>query len=424
MPRRDFLRLGAVAAGGAVFATTMGRLPFASATGTVHGYFGTFKNLSGMRYGWPSLEHDPINDSLWTAQIQTAKVDHTGIKFANVDANDSQAVQVQNALDFIGQGYNGIYINTGTPAGWASVIKQGNSSHSATMNHSPDPFTGATQNVVIDHAYAGYINAQAAAKWLKANGITNGAAVTLAVLNSVPLKLRTDTFKSELKKLVPGVTIYSDVAVPLNEATAAVAAAENVMTAHPDLNMIFPYNDETSVPVAKALAEEGHSDPTKLWLGGVDGSTLALQAIATGTSTLQATAAFLFNYSAAYLMKDLETWLSGRAHIPDPGAAAAAGNKVERRGGPGPEQRFPLAQVPAALYPADALLLDPTSDWWPAPHSGNKSLSGAIRGPSNHVEGADGAGRASTVPGAIEPARVSTRPANGGHQAEKPTKGD
>jgi ABC-type sugar transport system substrate-binding protein len=314
MPRRDFLRLGALAAGGAAFATTMGRLPFASATGTVHGYFGTFKNLSGMRYGWPSLEHDPINDSLWTAQIQTAKVDHTGIKFANVDANDSQAVQVQNALDFIGQGYNGVYINTGTPAGWASVIKQGNSSHCATMNHSPDPFTGATQNVVIDHAYAGYINAQAAAKWLKANRITHGAAVTLAVLNSVPLKLRTDTFKSELKKLVPGVTIYSDVAVPLNEATAAVAAAENVMTAHPDLNMIFPYNDETSVPVAKALAEEGHSDPTKLWLGGVDGSTLALQAIATGKSTLQATAAFLFNYSAAYLMKDLETWLSG-GHI-------------------------------------------------------------------------------------------------------------
>jgi ABC-type sugar transport system substrate-binding protein len=314
MPRRDFLRLGAVGAGAAAFATTMGRLPLAGSTGTVHGYFGTFKNLSGMRYGWPSLEHDPINDSLWTAQIDTAKVDHTGIKFANVDANDSQAVQVQNSLDFIGQGYNGIYINTGTPAGWASVIKQGNASHCATMNHSPDPFTGATQNVVIDHAYAGYINAQAAAKWLSANGITKGAAVTLAILNSVPLKLRTDTFKSELKKLVPGVTIYPDVAVPLNEATASVAAAENVMTAHPDINMIFPYNDETSVPVAKALAEEGHGDPTKLWLGGVDGSTLALQAIATGTSTLQATAAFLFNYSAAYLMKDLETWLSG-GHI-------------------------------------------------------------------------------------------------------------
>jgi ribose transport system substrate-binding protein len=310
MPRRDFLRMGALAGAGVALAATT-RFSPATSSSTVHGYFGTFKNLTGDRYGWPSLEHDPINDSLWTAQQRTAALDHTGIKFANVDANDSQATQVQNALDFIGQGYNGIYINTGTPAGWAEVIKQANASHCYTMNHSPDPFTGATQNVVIDHAEAGYVNAQAAAKWLKQNAGGKGAAVTLAILNSVPLKLRTDTFKAELKRLVPGITIYPDVAVPLNEADPAVAGAQNVLTAHPDINIMFPYNDETSVPVAKALAQEGIKEPTKFWLGGVDGSTLALQAIATGTSTLQATAAFLFNYSAAYLMKDLETVLSG-----------------------------------------------------------------------------------------------------------------
>ncbi|HTW98979.1 MAG TPA: substrate-binding domain-containing protein, partial [Acidimicrobiales bacterium] len=197
------------------------------------------------------------------------------------------------------------------PAGWANVIKQANSATCYTMNHSPDPFTGATQNVVIDHAYAGYINAQAAAKWIAANAPGKGAAVCLAILNSVPLKLRTDTFKAELKRLVPGVKIYNDVAVPLNDADASAAAAENVTTAHPDINVMFNYNDESGIVVAEALEKTGINDPKKFWMGGVDGSTLALQGIASGKSIFQATAAFLFNYSAAYLMKDLETKLSG-----------------------------------------------------------------------------------------------------------------
>ena len=215
MERRDFLRLSALAGGGLI-AAGLWRGP-AATSAPVHGYFGNFHNLSHDRYGWPSLEHDPINDSLWTAQEHTAAVDHTGIHFSNVDANSDQAVQVQNAIDYIGQGYNGIYINTGTPVGWANVIKQAGSA-CKTMNHSPDPFTGATQNVVIDHAYAGYINAQAAAQWIAKNAPGKGAAVCLAILDSVPLKLRTDTFKSALKKFVPGVKIYTDVGVPLNDA--------------------------------------------------------------------------------------------------------------------------------------------------------------------------------------------------------------
>jgi ABC-type sugar transport system substrate-binding protein len=306
--RRQLLRRGALATGAVALVSG---LSSQAAFAQVSGYFGTFNDLTGKREGWPSLEHDEVNDSLWKLIMDTGAADNTHMQFANVDAGGDQSKQVQNAINFITQGYAAIYINTGTPAGWDQVIQEANAAGVLTMNHSPDALTGATQNVVIDHAQAGNLNAQAAANWAQANGVAPVAA-TLAILNSVPLKLRTDTFKLSLSSMVPQVTFYEDVAVPLNNANASAAAAQNLLNAHPDINILFCYNDDTAAAVATALAQQGISDPTQFWIGGVDGTNSALQNIASGTSTEQATAAFLFGYSAASLQSDVEKILSGQ----------------------------------------------------------------------------------------------------------------
>jgi ABC-type sugar transport system substrate-binding protein len=313
MNRRQLLRRGAVA-GGAV-ALVGWPLRTAFAQGTVNGYFGTFNDLTGKRMGWPSLEHDEVNDSLWKVIQDTGRVDNTHMQFANVDAGADQSKQVQNAINFITQGYDAIYINTGTPAGWDQVIQMANDAGVLTMNHSPDALTNATQNVVIDHAQAGNINAQAATDWANANGVTPVAA-TLAILNSVPLRLRTDTFKASMMSAFPGMTIYADVAVPLNNPNASAAAAQNILNTHPDINVLFCYNDDTAAAVATALAQGGIDDPTQFWIGGVDGTASALKNIASGTSTEQATAAFFFGYSAAALQSDVEKILSGQSVPP------------------------------------------------------------------------------------------------------------
>lgn len=312
MNRRQLLRRGVIATGALTLVEGLtGPTAFAQGSGQVTGYFGTFNDLTGKKEGWPSLEHDEVNDSLWKLIMDTGKADNTNMQFANVDAGGDQSKQVQNAINFITQGYAAIYINTGTPAGWDQVIQQANAAGVLTMNHSPDALTDATQNVVIDHAQAGNINAQAASAWAQANGMTPVAA-TLAILNSVPLKLRTDTFKSSLQSMNPDTTFYADVAVPLNNANASAAAAQNLLNAHPDINVLFCYNDDTAAAVATALAQQGITDPTQFWIGGVDGTNSALQNIASGTSTEQATAAFLFGYSAAALQSDVEKILSGQ----------------------------------------------------------------------------------------------------------------
>jgi ABC-type sugar transport system substrate-binding protein len=311
--RRQLLRRSVVAGGAVALIGWPTRAALAQAQ--VTGYFGTFNDLTGKVHGWPSLEHDEVNDYLWKVIQDTGKADNTNMKFANVDANSDQSKQVQNAINMITQGYAAIYINTGTPAGWNQVIDMAKTAGVLTMNHSPDALTGATQNVVIDHAQAGALNAQAATDWANANGITPVAA-TLAILNSVPLKLRTDTFKTTLGSLMPNTTFYEDVAVPLNNPDKSAAAAQNLLNAHPDINILFCYNDDTAAAVATALAQQGTGDPTKFWIGGVDGTNSALKNIGSGASTEQATAAFLFGYSAAALQSDVERILSGQSVKP------------------------------------------------------------------------------------------------------------
>jgi ABC-type sugar transport system substrate-binding protein len=315
LSRRQLLRRGAIASGAVALIGWPTGVVVAQGSGEVTGYFGTFKDLTGKREGWPSLEHDEVNDSLWKMIQSTAAADNTHMQFANVDAGADQSKQVQNAINFITQGFDAIYINTGTPAGWDQVIKMANDAGVLTMNHSPDALTDATQNVVIDHAKAGDLNAQAAAQWAKDNGVTPVAA-TLAILNSVPLKLRTDTFKASLQSMLPGVQLYPDVAVPLNNPDKSAAAAQDLLNTHPDINILFCYNDDTAAAVSTALAQQGIDDPKQFWIGGVDGNNSTLKNIASGTSTNQATAAFLFGYSAAALQSDVEKILSGQTVLP------------------------------------------------------------------------------------------------------------
>ena len=115
---------------------------------------------------------------------------------------------------------------------------------------------------------------------------------------------------------MPGVQFFEDVAVPLNNPDKSAAAAQDLLNAHPEINMLFCYNDDTAAAVATALAQQGISDPTQFWIGGVDGNNSALKNIASGTSTEQATAAFLFGYSAAALQSDVEKILSGQSVPP------------------------------------------------------------------------------------------------------------
>jgi ABC-type sugar transport system substrate-binding protein len=102
----------------------------------------------------------------------------------------------------------------------------------------------------------------------------------------------------------------------LNNPDKSAAAAQDLLNAHPDITILFCYNDDTATAVSTALAQQGIDDPTKFWIGGVDGTNSALNNIASGTSTQQATAAFLFGYSAAALQSDVERILSGKTVPP------------------------------------------------------------------------------------------------------------
>src|SRR5579859_1974342 len=86
MSRRQLLRRSAIATGAVALVGWPGQAALAQGSGQVTGYFGTFNDLTGKREGWPSLEHDEVNDGLWKLIQDTGKADKTNMQFANVDA--------------------------------------------------------------------------------------------------------------------------------------------------------------------------------------------------------------------------------------------------------------------------------------------------------------------------------------------------
>src|ERR1700724_48400 len=96
--RRQLLRRGVVATGAVALVGWPGQAAMAQGSGQVTGYFGTFNDLTGKREGWPSLEHDEVNDGLWKLIQDTGAADNTHMQFANVDAGADQSKQVQNAI--------------------------------------------------------------------------------------------------------------------------------------------------------------------------------------------------------------------------------------------------------------------------------------------------------------------------------------
>lgn len=115
---------------------------------------------------------------------------------------------------------------------------------------------------------------------LMAERIGKGKSVKLAVLNGGPtdVEVGPGRRKGFLAGLEEGGVTYTVVA----EATAsyaqdkAVGATENMLAAHPDIDVIFGYNDAMSLGALTVLRNQGN---TKVLVAGVDGQKEALKAI-------------------------------------------------------------------------------------------------------------------------------------------------
>jgi ABC-type sugar transport system substrate-binding protein len=305
-------------------------------------------DLKGKVEGIPEPGAIPFYAYFFGAMQQAAKQGGTGIQIKIVNANNDDARQLADARVMVAQGAAAIQVMAGASSPWNPVAKEALKKGVLVFNHSPEAVNGATQNVLIDHYAAGYLNGQNAAKWINKNFGGKTEVATLTTLSSPPQHQRTEGFKAAIRKYAPKSKIWNDAAIDRNDVNKAAAAIANLLSAHPDLHVIDCYNDTTAVPAVEVLRERGKTDPKQYYVAGVDGEPRVLQLIASGKSPLQSTADFLFNFSAVQYERDIEAALCGKKIPPTrmmtPKLATVANAK----------QALKLADISAALDPKNA----------------------------------------------------------------------
>lgn len=273
-------------------------------------------SLAGKRLGIASWEHAPVFDQFWADMKATAKIDNTGLSVDVIDAGGSSSQQLENAQQFISQGYNAVFFIAGSPAGWNALAKTAAASHVLLFNHSSFAVTGAAQNVLIDHYQAGFLVGQAAGRWVKTVKHGEAQVGVPVVLTDPGLHARSTGFEAGIRSIVPHVKIWPEVSVTSGSASSIADSAQNLIQAHPGINVIFSYGDEFIPQIVTVFKEAGKVGPKQAWVGGVDGTTPVLKSIKADNTAAQASAAFPFRLSAVQSERDIEKALCGQKVLP------------------------------------------------------------------------------------------------------------
>src|SRR2546423_3114685 len=137
-------------------------------------------------------------------------------------------------------------------------------------------------HVASDNVEGGRLAGEYAGKLL--NGKGNVAILDLKTVTSVQDRVK--GFKEALAKY-PDIKIVADEDVPNASRDNAVPKATNILTAHPDINLIFGINDNVALGTLSAL-QQAKND--KVIVIGFDAAPEAQTYIASGTSPLKADA--------------------------------------------------------------------------------------------------------------------------------------
>jgi ribose transport system substrate-binding protein len=255
--------------------------------------------------------HIPILEQNWADMEATANRDGTGVKIVVVDAGGNTGTEIQDAQNFVAQGFNAIHINAISPAGWEPVVQSALSHHMVVFNHSADAINNTDQNMVVDHYDAGFGVGKVAAQFINSKlGGKTGVGVVADLASS--LLLRSKGFAAAIKQYAPHATVYPFANINLGTPTQAASAVSNLLQAHPDIHVIFSYLDDFDPAIEQAMKEVGKTDRNQYFLGSTDGASPQIEQVKQGDSVLQADGSFFFRPDAVIDQRDIEKAMCGK----------------------------------------------------------------------------------------------------------------
>jgi ribose transport system substrate-binding protein len=262
-----------VALGATLAACTSGNTSTPAGTGA-----GANKGIKDVKIGFAQ---QTLTAPYYVAMQKQAEkmASEQGFKLIFQAANGDPVQQVNQVQTMVSQGADVIVVNAVSPgtekAQLTAIAKQ----KPLLFIDTSIPDVGFT-TVQSDNVTIG-----SGAGELMAKRIGAGKTINLAILNGGPRDeiVGPDRRKGFLDGLKKGGVTFNIV----GEATAnyaqdaAVSASENLLAAHPDIDVFFGYNDAMALGALKTLQTKGN---TKVLVAGVDGQKEALAEINKGCS--------------------------------------------------------------------------------------------------------------------------------------------
>ena len=200
-------------------------------------------------------------DMKTAAEETAAKV---GVRLNVADADGDAAKQVAQLEAFIGLGVDGIIYAPVEPEASQSVVAEAKAKGIPVINieSALNDRSNISCWVQLDQYGFGTMLAGEAAKFIDKNYGGKGKAFLLVDLSNSVLKERVRGFKDAFAKLSPNSVIVDEQDAG-SERAAALDTTLQVLTAHPDIAVIFGGNTEMGMGAANALATIG-ADPAKV----------------------------------------------------------------------------------------------------------------------------------------------------------------
>ncbi len=227
-------------------------------------------------------QDDPFYIALKKGMVKEAAKEKITLVPLSADKDlNKQINQVQN---FIAQRVNAIVICPVDSEGVISAVQAANNAHIPVFTADITANGGKIVSYIAsDNVQGGRLAGEYAAKTLL-HGTGNVAILDLKTVSSVEDRVK--GFKEALAAY-PGIHVVSDIDVPNATRENAVDKATNLLTANPNINLIFGCNDPVALGTLSALKQMNKTDVS---IVGYDATPEAQNYIATGTSMLKADA--------------------------------------------------------------------------------------------------------------------------------------
>lgn len=272
-------------------------------------------DLSGIKIGYCTPSLNAPYYVVLTEEIKK-NVESYGMKFLSADGQDDIARQITAVEDLVASGVNVLIVNPLDPLAIVTSVNSAvrNGIPVFTIDSGIDPSAEITSGVKADNTGNGYLIGEWMALEIGKSDV-NAAIISGRqgnpvgkmkrlgfVQGFVETQLRTNG-SSNLKIVSHGWGNWTN--------NGGLKAMEDILVAHPEVNLLFAENDAMAMGALKAIKEAGMTG--KILVAGVDGQKEADQLILSGD--LGATALNSPGVMAAIMIETIVQYLNGEKNI-------------------------------------------------------------------------------------------------------------